>query len=292
MKPDAPWHLFLANVPRDRDDPAFGPLLRVFADPTASQNWGVYNHKSEGHQVVNFFENFRLDLGNHWVRWLLRRLGMEAGHVHRASWSYELEEPTTYSLADVTIGFRDADGPGVIVIEAKRVNDPLARGISPKDDPRSNAYVKWEQFSGITRKAQILLISSEAEKSLEPELRASSNLLTWDEFASVQRSFLEAATNQNPEFRRALRLHHGMLGLALDDERLAIAPECFGPPTKFDPTNFIQGVNRYVRFAKNGEIPSLSGWLLNEPGRSYLLEREAQTGSDRQHPYWKTGTAA
>lgn len=286
---EPPWWAYLANVPMDRHDSAYRPLMRIFADPTASKSWGVYNPGSEGHQVANFFENFRLDKRHAWIGWLVNRLGLANGPVRAASWSYELEDRSTSLLCDVAIGFRDDKGSGVVVIEAKRTSEKLSKGISPKDDPIEAHYTKLKQFEEIGRKSQVLLVSKDALEQIPSRVRASRNLITWEEIAAVQRAIFWVASGQSPELRRALRLHQALLGIKLDDD---VSGEFYPPDalTGQDVNRLLAGIDRYAHFVKLSQVKPPPDWLKDEPGRSDLIARERQIGEDRQRQYWRDAT--
>ena len=208
------------------------------------------------------------------------------GTVSSAAWSYELEVPPSYMLCDLVIGFQDDAGPGAIIIEAKRTTEKLAKGIAAKDDPRERAYLTLPVFSEVKRKAQFLLVSGDAAQNLSSGLRASPNLITWEELGAVQMGLLSMLSANRESFCRALQLHHSFLGIGKPH---GTVPDV-GGAGRLTPARtqaFEWGVERYARYLKLKELSEAEGWLNDEPGRSGLLAREGQTGKDRQYPWWR-----
>lgn len=285
---DPPWWACLPKIPDTPEAVEFRILMRVFADPTAPSSWGAYNPRSEQHQVVNFFENFRLDAGNVWISFLLRRLGLGRASVVHAQWSYEYADPDTSRLADLVIGYEDANGQGVIVIEAKKTSDCLGSGLSEKDDPTRSTYLEFGQISRMQRKVQMLLVPQCAIKNLPVHVRAGGMLITWEELAALQQHIFEVAAGEHRTLvARALRMHHAFLGIG--SEHTPIVTSQLKPISSPQPDQWLRwldGVERYARQRKQAPLNVTGEWFAGEPTRTALIAREGQTSKQRQERAW------
>lgn len=289
-----PWWSFLASPETNTSSLRYRILMRSFADPTASATWGVFNPNSEGHQVLNFFEALRLDRQHAWIRSLLNHIGVDGGQILNAEWSYELEnaqdtqKELNYRLCDIVVGYTDESGPGLIVIEAKRTSEKLRRGLSPKDDPIERQYLNFSQFNEIDKKHQLLLISEEARASLPSSIQQNRSVITWQEIASLQKEILCFGRTGDARLRKAINSFHMSFGIPDTHDAICLVGDCKAI-SDAAAERLVSDIDRYWHFLSTGELANVPPELISEPHRSALIEREKQSGADRQLKYWRLG---
>lgn len=288
--PEEPyWWTCVPCLPESRESIAWTRLRRVFCDRTWTLAAGPYSYGTEIHLTVNFFENFSLLPGFGWIEALLARVGVLDGHLTSAAWSYEYENPRSFLLADVVVAYVDSGGPGILVLETKRAGRLGKNGVGEKDDPWRGHYLAMDGFAGITRKNQMLVLSRAAVEQLPAGFRTGQLLITWEEFAALQRAaFRQAAGAKASEVDQKLRLHHSFLGI--DCGKIDAAPA--QSDSKFTLQGWdawLDGLERYVCWVKRGEQGSPPDWLVDEPRRTALIDREDHGPGQRQAAIWRVG---
>jgi len=293
LKRDPVWWQRLAALPNAKNTLACRRVMRVFADQTMPESWGPYSWDSGSHLVVNVFENFSLDPLHLWVRWLANRLDLRAGEIRDARWSYEYQEKDHDVHADVIIGWRDDAGEAAIAVEAKRPGELGKAPLNPKDDPLTGHYLDYAAMQGIPRRKQILLVSRSDLATLPSYLRASPQLLFWEELAAVQRAILtsyDCATAE--DLHRGLRQHHAHLGIALEAAAaLELSGSAASPEHDGRVALWLAGFDSYRHFRKDREFPAPMDWLHEELPMRELHKQKKLGAAEWFEPLWRVGTS-
>lgn len=294
MKRDPVWWQRLAALPEAKNTIAYRRVMRLFADQTLKPGWGPYNWHSGSHLIVNIFENFTLDPRHLWIRWLADQLDMRVGEIRAASWSYEYQEKDIKDAhADVIIGWRDDAGEAAIAIEAKRPGELAKFGLKPKDDPLLGHYLRYAAMADIPRRKQILLATKGELAMLQPHLRASSQILSWEELAAVQRTILTSYACASAErLHRDLRNHHAHLGIAREPvEGIEITQQPASPEHDARVARWSVGFDVYQHYRKDKEFLAPMNWLHDELPMSELLTRHRLGPVEWFEPLWRTGNS-
>jgi hypothetical protein len=160
-------------------------LKRVWFDTT--RNHWFYGIGQEDHLTATLWENFCLFHPADSVPALSAAagLGLIEG-VSDACWGYEFEEHVGGRLkqTDVTLHYRNVEGDGLIVVEAKRPGGPL----KPTDrDPRY--YLDLPSFAFAPRRRAIYLVDDAdlpAVRAAVGEAGPRPGFLTWQALGTLQ----------------------------------------------------------------------------------------------------------
>lgn len=301
MKYHDTWWKCFPSLPRDATGLQYQRIMRLYADHTLNglngcTNRSVYKDGGEDHLVLSFFENFVVDLKHMWVSRIAERLGLLAGSVSVAKWSYAYEErvfgETRPRIADLVLHWKDDRGDAAVVIEAKRPKGIKPGILNDKDNPNSRYYLLYSRMLSIPRKEQMLLVDEMDVRKLPAELQQDPRVITWQQIAEIQREVFANITP--PELRPAvmacLAAHHDLLGLPSTTPSSVNVSECVEvrPDDNSAIGHWLRCCESYLaaRAQSSQQAPPYD-WLLKEPSREKLLSSRRQSTQVRELPLWK-----
>jgi hypothetical protein len=192
----------------------------------------------------------------------------------------------------VIIGWYDDAGEAAIAVEAKRPGELGKTPLNPKDDPFEGRYLSYAAMQEISRRKQILLVSRSDLAILPSYLRASPQLLCWEELAAAQRAILTSYDCAGTEdFHHGLRQHHTHLGIALDAPAAleASSPAC--QEHDICVGLWLSGFDAYRHFRKGKEFPAPMDWLHDEQPMSELHKQKKLGAAEWFEPLWRVSTS-
>lgn len=203
------WEAILA-LPPSRSDVAYTRLDRVFRDQTRPVKDSTTGRRGqqftdpshETHFTVTLWENFVLFPPARWlpslwsVSGLMNRLGSEL----RCNWSYEWAEHGNSGArhCDIVLEYEDAEGRGVLVLEAKKPNNVLS-----DKDRNPSYYLTIPQIAEFERRSLVYLIDDAARAKDEPLIPRDADIgfLSWEQLASIQVDCADSIFGASPEVK-------------------------------------------------------------------------------------------
>lgn len=165
------WWYCVPVLPAGRGDPAYEILKRQWCDHTMNclgqdgRGWkllssrGFYVQDREDHVTIALFHVWAALPTQAWVGLLLDLWSVPHGRIQDANWSYSWEErPAQGSrplVADIVLSWRDENGDGVLVIEAKRAGGKL----SAKDTAGGTGYLSLPRVGRFARRHVAFLVA-------------------------------------------------------------------------------------------------------------------------------------
>jgi hypothetical protein len=188
------WWQALDAVPPSRDDPAYARLARIWQDQTRSrpskegsdrvQEFTLPTH--ETHLTVALWENFAVLPSAHWLPQLFEAAQLRSipRGLRRVAWGYGWTPGAGRPSCDVALEYEDADGRGMVVVEAKN----LETGLTSKDlDP--GRYLDLPLIAAHERRALIYLVSERLSATVRASVRGGAHefgVCAWEQLARVQ----------------------------------------------------------------------------------------------------------
>ena len=181
---------------------AYKRLARVFRDqtrptgldPTTGRQGQEFTHPScETHLTVTLWENFAILPAESWLYelWSIAGLQAELKSTPRCNWSYQWAEHGKRGArhCDIVLEYEDADGRGVLVVEAKRPG-----GLLKDKDLDPAYYLGIPELAAFRRRSLLYLLDERTREAARLKVNVGDHdvgFITWTELASVQ---LDAAS--------------------------------------------------------------------------------------------------
>lgn len=186
---DTWWEPILA-IPPHKSCAAYKRLRRMWLDHTrVGRRHGheYFVHEYETHLTIALWENFAALPVRIWLPFLVERSGLTYPDlsVSEANWSYGwVSDGDDRQTMDLVLNYRDGNGEGIIVVEAKRPGNK----VSGKDfDP--SYYLEVPAFRPFRRRSILYLLGRDGLAHARGAVRASGHdvgFLAWPQLGEVQ----------------------------------------------------------------------------------------------------------
>jgi hypothetical protein len=305
------WWTFIPALPLSRDSQNYRALRRHWADHTMNtlvRKDGILMPGPRSAYVPGREDHLTPVLFNIWAaipsaitgRFLLDLLLVPHSEVTALQIGYSWEQKRSLKrrpdVTDIVVAWRDDDGDGVVVIEAKRKGGKL----QGKDLAGGASYMDLPSIRPFARKHMVFLVDEQDAASTQGRLPLASRIVSWQEMGKAQSTAalsLGLPASESAFLQALIARHYEDMDAGFDPKMAGSVPDTFAGNEATYEAIRAKGLPQTIEAFLLGSAATLSArkgimpdppfdWLRSEPALDDLAALRQPT-SEREYPYWR-----